>query len=240
MEAATVQRRTQPAVKAPLTRNTRQEALIPLDVMRQTHVVVIGVGAVGHQIVQNVAAMGPKSLELVDFDTIELVNTGPQGWNEGDIGEYKVNAAAAMAVAKNPKLNVITRPVRFTDDIVRTWPTGGPVCVFIGVDDMDARKLIYEAVKSRATFVGETRIAEELIKVYAVKSPATDAEHEKTFFPQAEAYTGACAATAKMTMYNAQIAAGMVICQWVHSMNGKPVVPRTTLDLLSMDLFFDE
>ncbi len=54
-------------------RYTRQRDIIPADRLADLMVTVIGVGAVGRQVALQLAAIGVRRLQLVDFDRVEPI-----------------------------------------------------------------------------------------------------------------------------------------------------------------------
>ena len=77
----------------------RQQDLVPADRLAELSITVIGVGAIGRQVALQLAAIGVRRLQLVDFDRVDLTNVTTQGYWQADIGELKVEATAA-AIAK--------------------------------------------------------------------------------------------------------------------------------------------
>ncbi len=76
-------------------RFTRQQDLIPQDRLAELQATVIGVGAVGRQAALQLAAIGVRHLQLVDFDLVDLSNLTTQGYLAAEIGQPKVIATAA-------------------------------------------------------------------------------------------------------------------------------------------------
>src|SRR3954462_13921956 len=73
----------------------RQQDLVPLARLQQLTVSVIGVGAVGRQVALQLAAIGARRLQLVDFDVVDESNITTQGYLAGDVGLPKVSALDA-------------------------------------------------------------------------------------------------------------------------------------------------
>ena len=75
-------------------RFARQDGLVPRHIMAPLNVTVIGVGAIGRQVALQLAALGVRKLQLVDFDTVEITNVTTQGYLKQEIGLSKVEATA--------------------------------------------------------------------------------------------------------------------------------------------------
>ena len=56
-------------------RFTRQQELVPQDTLMDSKVTVIGVGAIGRQVALQLAAIGVRQLQLMDFDVVEEAET---------------------------------------------------------------------------------------------------------------------------------------------------------------------
>jgi len=52
----------------------------------QVKVTVIGVGAIGRQVALQLASIGVRRLQLVDFDAVDLTNVTTQGYLAEDVG----------------------------------------------------------------------------------------------------------------------------------------------------------
>ena len=60
---------------APPDRFQRQTDLVPLGGLAELEVTIIGVGAVGRQVAVQLAAMGVRHLQLIDFDRVETTRS---------------------------------------------------------------------------------------------------------------------------------------------------------------------
>jgi adenylyltransferase/sulfurtransferase len=70
-------------------------------------VLVVGAGALGNEVIKNLALMGMGNLFIIDFDTIEAANLSRSVlFRESDNQRSKAEVAAARAKAINPQINV--------------------------------------------------------------------------------------------------------------------------------------
>ncbi len=70
-------------------------------------VMVIGAGALGNEVIKNLALMGVGNLFIVDFDKIEAANLSRSVlFREGDNNRSKAEVAAARAKSVNPQVHV--------------------------------------------------------------------------------------------------------------------------------------
>ena len=154
-------------------RDLRQREIVPPEKLAACRITVIGVGAIGRQVALQLAAMGTPRLQLVDHDVVEVVNLAPQGYFPADLGFPKVDATAGLARHINPGIEVEAIHTRFrrsTDDY-------GNV-LFVCVDSIETRKLIWETVRHRVEFFGDGRMSAEVLRVLSVADAAGRA-HER-------------------------------------------------------------
>jgi len=70
-------------------------------------VMIVGAGALGNEVVKNLALMGVGHLFIVDFDTIEFANLSRSVlFRESDSGRNKAEVSAARAKELNPNVHV--------------------------------------------------------------------------------------------------------------------------------------
>jgi molybdopterin/thiamine biosynthesis adenylyltransferase/DNA-binding transcriptional regulator YhcF (GntR family) len=70
-------------------------------------VMVVGAGALGNEVIKNLALMGIGFIYIIDFDTIELANLSRSVlFRESDSGRKKAEVAAARAKEINPFIHV--------------------------------------------------------------------------------------------------------------------------------------
>lgn len=79
------------------------------DVVRNATVLVVGAGALGNEVLKNLALMGIGNILIADFDTIEDSNLSRSVlFRASDRGRRKVDAAAERVKELNPDVNVQT------------------------------------------------------------------------------------------------------------------------------------
>lgn len=77
------------------------------ETVRNATVLVVGAGALGNEVLKNLALMGIGNLLIVDFDTIEDANLSRSVlFRESDRGRRKVDIAAQRIKELNPDVNV--------------------------------------------------------------------------------------------------------------------------------------
>ena len=75
--------------------------------VENARVLVVGAGALGNEVIKNLALMGVGQIFIVDFDTIEAANLSRSPlFRESDSGRRKAQVAAARAKELNPNVHV--------------------------------------------------------------------------------------------------------------------------------------
>lgn len=106
--------------------------------------------------------------------------------------------------------------------------------VFCGVDKIEARRLIWEAVRDRTAFFVDGRMSAEVLRVLTACDAPSREHYPGTLFQQNEAFVGPC--TAKTTIYCANIAAGLMVSQFTKYLRQLPVDSDIQFNLLASEL----
>lgn len=113
--------------------------------LRNARVLVVGAGGLGAPVLLYLAAAGIGRLGIVDHDEVELTNLQRQvihGW--ADVGRPKVDSAREAVHAVDDGVEVVTHPVRLTeenvDDVLRGYDL-----VLDGTDNFPTRYLVNDA-----------------------------------------------------------------------------------------------
>jgi len=210
-------------------RYSRQRDIVPIDKLKDKKVSVIGVGAVGRNVALQLASMGVNNLHLIDFDKVEESNIASQGYLEGDLGKYKVDATAAHCQLINGTIKVKVENNRFKGT---TRP--GRI-VFCCVDDIEARKRIFSRIRNEVDLFIDGRMHAEAFRVLAAfDSESKSYYYNHTLFPAEEADQGSC--TAKSTIYCASGLAcfeAQILAKWLRDM---PIQKDVLVNLLSNEI----
>ena len=85
--------------------------------LADSQVLIIGLGGLGVPVAQYLSAMGVGALGLMDNDTIALHNLHRQVlYTESEVGQSKVQVAAAKLRKQNPQTSITVIPAYFTKD----------------------------------------------------------------------------------------------------------------------------
>jgi len=206
----------------------RQAALVPRAELAALTVSVIGVGAIGRQLALQLAAIGVRRLELVDFDVVDPTNVTTQGYRAADVGRPKVEAAAAAVREIDGGVGL-----KLVNDRYRPRQTVG-AALFCCVDSIAARAAIWRSAGDRCRFWADGRMWGEVIRALTAVDAPSRRHYAATLFAQAEAHTGGC--TSASTIYAAGIAAGLLVHQFTRWLRGLPTEPDASLNLLAGEL----
>ncbi len=212
-------------------RMDRYRQLLPVDRLEPLGCTVIGIGAIGRQVSLQLAAMGVGGLQLIDHDTVEPANLGPQAYRTADLGLAKVDATAELCCAMQPgvRIDAVERRFGRSMDLHRV--------VFCCVDRIDTRAMIFSAVRDRVDCFIDGRMAAEVMRIISV-TPEHAGRYERTLFAAEEAHRDGC--TARSTVYCANIAAGWMVHQFTRWLRGWPVDFDLTLNLLAGELTVED
>jgi molybdopterin-synthase adenylyltransferase len=205
----------------------RQAELVPQDRLSILSTTVIGVGAIGRQVALQLAALGARRIQLVDFDTVDRTNITTQGYGNRDVGQWKVQATAEVIRNIDGSIDLITIADRFRPQI----DVGE--AVFCCVDSIDSRAAIWRSVQDRCPFWGDGRMLGETIRILVASDLDSRNHYATTLFPQSQAYTGSC--TSRGTWYTATIAAGWLVHQFTRWLRDLPPDRDLCLNLLASE-----
>ena len=115
--------------------------------MLESRIHIIGCGAIGSTVAENLVRFGITKITLYDFDTVEAHNIANQMFRNTDIGKAKVDALSEY-------LNEINQDCAPDLKLVKEGWTGQRLSgyVFLAVDNIDLRREIATSCKEN-TFV---------------------------------------------------------------------------------------
>ena len=113
-----------------------------IDSLAGKNLVICGAGALGSLLTDNLARQGFRRLTVVDFDRVELHNTGTQLFGKGDVGAFKVDVLKAHCF-RNTGIEITTYGKRLEDRTVKKFLTGADV-VIDTLDNAESRRLVSE------------------------------------------------------------------------------------------------
>lgn len=212
-------------------RQFRMQDIVPADRLAALDIAVIGVGAIGRNVALLLAQIGAESLTLIDPDTIEELNIGPQGFWPIQIGSPKADVVADDVLALNPD----SCP-RSIIDVYKSGQLSNETVIFCCVDSMRARADIFNSELHHLRFFCDGRMAAETCRILTVEPLEKFIAHYRgTLHTDQEAIQESC--TAKATCYCANIAAGFMVAQFTKWLRGFPLeTPELLINILSGEM----
>ncbi|MQA55045.1 molybdopterin-synthase adenylyltransferase MoeB [Pseudomonas piscis] len=105
-----------------LLRYSRQILLQQVDIdgqlrLKQSRVLIVGLGGLGAPAALYLAAAGVGELHLADFDSVDLTNLQRQIIHDSNsVGSSKVDSAIGRLSALNPQIRLVPHPVALDED----------------------------------------------------------------------------------------------------------------------------
>jgi tRNA A37 threonylcarbamoyladenosine dehydratase len=121
-----------------------------LEQLKNTHVMVIGLGGVGSFAAEFLARAGVGRMTIVDGDTVDLTNTNRQlPALHSTVGKPKTQVMAERMLDINPDLNLTVREEFLTPDAVKDLITDDFDYVFDCIDSVQPKQYIIVACKQK-------------------------------------------------------------------------------------------
>lgn len=130
--------------------------------MLTSRVHIIGCGAIGSTVAENLVRFGITKITLYDFDMVEPHNIANQMFRQIDIGKLKIEALADYLCEINPDC---ANDLKLVDEGWQGQRLAG--YVFLCVDDIDLRRKIATACQGNAYVKG----------MFDFRMRLTDAQH---------------------------------------------------------------
>ena len=163
---------------------------------QSSKIIVIGAGSTGSFITLTLAKLGFNDIKVLDFDKVEAHNIPNQFYRMSDMGKDKVTALQEMVLdftgteidVENVKVD---KDYEFDLDL-------NTILVFC-VDNMEARKLIYEKVKDFPIKIVDTRMGGAGFQIYSINLESE--EEKKAYEKRLDMKTKDTGCGAKATIY---------------------------------------
>lgn len=156
---------------------------------------IIGCGAVGGTIAENLTRMGCTNLHLYDFDSVTAHNVANQVFEDAQIGKDKLNALSEILL----RINTGAEPILHTKGWLEDMPIAG--YVFLCVDNIDTRRAILQ----------NNLLNQNIIAFFDGRMRLIDAQHYASSW-QSDKQKQALLNTMKFTHEEAQEQASVSAC----------------------------
>jgi molybdopterin/thiamine biosynthesis adenylyltransferase len=147
---------------------TRQKGIYNPD-NQQIELVLVGAGCTGSWTASCLADLGFRNISVIDFDKVEVSNIPSQIYGLEDVGKFKVEQLAEKILKKTGiKINTINQKIddehKFCDLVNVNLNT---IVVFC-LDNIEARKQIYEELKEYPIKIVDGRFGGVGINIYVI------------------------------------------------------------------------
>lgn len=106
----------------------------PTKLEDQVH--IIGCGAIGSHLAEQLARLGANNIHLWDFDTVSAHNIANQNFRDKDIGTLKTHALEEIMKEINPDIEITVHDEGWKEEArISGW-------IFLAVDNIDIRRNI--------------------------------------------------------------------------------------------------
>ena len=214
--------------------NKHYDFFNPENLVQEIH--IIGVGAVGSCIAEQLARLGVEKIHIHDFDIVSEHNITNQMYLANQIGKPKTEALTEILKSINPDIQVSCH-----GEWTQETPLSGHV--FLAVDNIELRKEILNANKynPNITTVYDCRMGLTDAQAYAAKWNETGKEFllSTMNFTSEEAKANvpisACGTALNVTP-TVRIITSLVVANYINVVLGKPITKTILIDAFKMTL----
>jgi len=194
---------------------SRSFDLIPQDKL-QSPVIVFGCGSIGSYTALALAKAGFTNLTLLDHDTVDIENIGPQFYNPNQIGNWKCSSLYVNLQLFTGQNDFSVANQKFTYDYTTDFMELSKLVtvdttIVCAIDSMKARTHLFNLLKD-LPFKGfiDSRMAIESLDLYSFckEHKKTQGHYAKTLFSDESAIQAPC--TNKAISYTSLIAGGVI------------------------------
>lgn len=215
--------------------NKHKEFFDPDQFNEEIH--IIGCGAVGSTIAEQLARLGIKKLHLYDFDTVSSHNITNQMFLHHHIGQTKLKALSSILISINPEIQL---ELNLDGWIAGTTLSG---YVFLAVDDIEIRKEIIQ----------DNLFNPNIKAMFDTRMRLTDAQHfaakwtpeGKKFLQDTMNFTreeaanstpvSACGTTLSVTP-TVRIICSLAVSNLINTLLNKPITKTILIDAFAMTI----
>ena len=207
------------------SRFDRQASLQNNDKRKELKVCVVGAGWIGSNAIYCLAKQGIEHIKVIDFDKVEIENTGSQFYREKDIGKYKVEALQEQ-VAEQTGVKI---------DIVKTKYKASNIkgydIIVLALDNLETRKQIVEDCDNWQIIL-DTRMVKRISQCFSFYGFQKERWFEECY-TEDENTVQEVACTEKAIAHNALMMAWIVGSLVCDICNNKPLAWKVQCDMVN-------
>lgn len=213
------------------SRFDRQTSLQNNDRRKELKVCVVWAGWIGSNSVYCLAKQGIEHIKCIDFDKVEIENTGSQFYTEKDIWKYKVEALQGQILEQTGvKIDIVKSKYRSSN-------IKGYDIIVLALDNLETRKAIVEDAEDWQIIL-DTRMVKRISQCFSFYGFQKERWLEECYTTD-ENTIQEVACTEKAIAHNALIMAWIVGSLVCDICNNKPLPRKVQCDMSNYVLSFN-
>lgn len=205
------------------SRFDRQSSLQNNDKRKELKVCVVWAGWIGSNSVYCLAKQGIEHIKCIDFDKVEIENTGSQFYTEKDIWKYKVEALQEQVFCQTGvKIDIVKSKYRSSN-------IKGYDIIVLALDNLETRKAIVEDCEDWQIIL-DTRMVKRLSQCFSFYGFQKERWFEECYTTD-ENTIQEVACTEKAIAHNALMMAWIVGSLVCDICNNKPLPRKVQCDM---------
>ncbi|KAI7852848.1 hypothetical protein BDC45DRAFT_545812 [Circinella umbellata] len=140
-----------------------------------SHVLMVGAGGIGCELLKNLVLSGFKNIKVIDLDTIDISNLNRQFlFQKQHVKKSKAHVAKESALKFNPNVNITSYQANIKDpEFSVTWFSQFTI-VFNALDNLEARRHVNEMCLAANVPLVESGTTGYLGQAYVIKKDVTE------------------------------------------------------------------
>lgn len=205
------------------SRFDRQASLQNNDRRKELKVCVVWAWGIGSNSVYCLAKQGIEHIKCIDFDKVEIENTGSQFYTEKDIGKLKVEALQEQVLEQTwVKIDIVKSKYKNTN-------INGYDIVVLALDNLETRKQIVEDC-ANTQIILDTRMVKRISQCFSFYGFQKQRRFEECYTEDANTVQEV-ACTEKAIAHNALMMAWIVGSLVCDVCNNKPLPRKVQCDM---------
>lgn len=207
------------------SRFDRQTSLQNDDKRKELKVCVVWAWGIGSNSVYCLAKQGIEHIKVIDFDKVEIENTGSQFYREKDIGKYKVEALQEQILEQTGvKIDIVKSKYRASN-------IKGYDIIILALDSLEVRKQVVEDCEYWQVIL-DTRMVKRICQCFSFYGFQKERWFEECYTEDENAVQEV-ACTEKAIAHNALIMAWIVGSLVCDICNNKPLAWKVQSDMVN-------
>ena len=207
------------------SRFDRQQSLQDNDTRKELKVCIVWAGWIGSNSCYCLAKQWIEHIKVIDFDKVEIENTGSQFYTEKHIGKYKVEALQEQVLEQTwVKIDIVKSKYRSTN--IRGYDV-----IILALDNLETRKAIVDDCDDWQIIL-DTRMVKRISQCFSFYGFQKERWYEQCYTTD-ENTIQEVACTEKAIAHNALVMAWIVGSLVCDICNNKPLPRKIQCDMSS-------